>query len=48
MLYEVITGPVMRLASKDTHNAFASPMEEYILPNQEKVTEAIRASYNFV
>ena len=32
----------MRLASKDTHNAFAGPMEEYILPNQEKVTEAIR------
>ena len=25
-----------------THNAFAGPMEEYIIPNQEKVTEAVR------
>jgi pyruvate/2-oxoglutarate/acetoin dehydrogenase E1 component len=30
------------LASRDTHNPFSGPMEEYILPNQEKVTEAIR------
>jgi 2-oxoisovalerate dehydrogenase E1 component beta subunit len=41
-LFEHLDGPVMRLASKDTHNAFAGPMEEYIIPNQEKVTEAIR------
>jgi pyruvate/2-oxoglutarate/acetoin dehydrogenase E1 component len=41
-LFEYLDGPVMRLASKDTHNAFAGPMEEYIIPNQEKVTEAIR------
>jgi len=41
-LFEYLDGPVMRLASKDTHNAFAGPMEEYILPNQEKITEAIR------
>ena len=41
-LFEHLDGPVMRLAAKDTHNAFASPMEDYILPNQEKVTEAIR------
>ena len=40
-LFEYLDGPVMRLGSKDTHNAFAGPMEEYILPNQEKVTEAI-------
>lgn len=41
-LFEHLDGPVMRLASKDTHNAFAGPMEEFILPNQEKITEAIR------
>jgi 2-oxoisovalerate dehydrogenase E1 component beta subunit len=41
-LFEYLDGPVMRLASRDTHNAFAGPMEEYILPNQEKITEAIR------
>ena len=41
-LFESLDGPVMRLASQDTHNAFAGPLEEFILPNQEKVTEAIR------
>ena len=41
-LFESLDGPVMRLCAKDTHNAFAGPMEEYILPNQEKITEAIR------
>jgi 2-oxoisovalerate dehydrogenase E1 component beta subunit len=41
-LFESLDGPVLRVASKDTHNAFAPTLEEYILPNQEKVTEAIR------
>ncbi len=41
-LFEYLDGPVMRLASRDTHNAFAGPMEEYVIPNQEKVVEAIR------
>jgi 2-oxoisovalerate dehydrogenase E1 component beta subunit len=41
-LFESLDGPVVRVASKDTHNAFASTMEDYILPNQEKITEAIR------
>lgn len=46
-LFEHLDGPVMRLASADTHNAFAGPMEEYILPDQGKIAEAIRklASY---
>ena len=41
-LFESLDGPVVRVASKDTHNAFAPTMEDYILPNQEKITEAIR------
>ncbi len=41
-LFEHLDGPVTRLASRDTHNAFAMPLEEYILPNQEKITEAVR------
>jgi 2-oxoisovalerate dehydrogenase E1 component beta subunit len=41
-LFESLDGPVMRVASRDTHNAFAAPMEEFILPNQEKIAEAIR------
>ena len=41
-LFESLDGPVVRVASKDTHNAFATSLEDYILPNQEKITEAIR------
>jgi 2-oxoisovalerate dehydrogenase E1 component beta subunit len=41
-LFESLDGPVVRVASRDTHNAFAPTMEDYILPNQEKITEAIR------
>ena len=41
-LFESLDGPILRVASKDTHNAFAGTLEEYILPNQEKITEAIR------
>jgi 2-oxoisovalerate dehydrogenase E1 component beta subunit len=41
-LFEELDGPVRRLASADTHNAFAPAMEEWILPDQRKVTEAIR------
>ncbi len=41
-LFESLDGPVMRVAAKDTHTAFSAPLEDYILPNQEKITEAIR------
>jgi len=40
--FEYLDGPVVRLAAKDTHNAFAGPMEEYILPNRDKVLDAAR------
>ena len=45
--FEDLDGPVMRLAARDTHTPFAPAMEEYVLPNQDKITEAIRklASY---
>jgi len=41
-LFEHLDGPVVRVAAKDTHTAFAAPLEDYILPNQEKIAEAIR------
>src|SRR5512134_1675320 len=41
-LFEDLDAPIMRVASEDTHNAFATTLEEYILPNQEKIAEAIR------
>jgi len=40
--FEDLDGPVMRLAARDTHTPFAPAMEEYVLPNQDKITEAIR------
>src|SRR5512134_3690695 len=40
--FEELDGPVMRLAARDAHTPFAPAMEDYVLPNQEKVTEAIR------
>jgi 2-oxoisovalerate dehydrogenase E1 component beta subunit len=45
--FEDLDGPVMRLAARDTHTPFAAAMEDYVLPNQDKVAEAIRklASY---
>ncbi len=42
-LFEHLDGPVMRLASKDAHNAFAEPMEQFIIPTQDKIAEAVRA-----
>ena len=41
-LFEHLDGPVVRLASRDAHNAFADPMEAFILPTQEKIVEEIR------
>ncbi|HEU4950160.1 MAG TPA: transketolase C-terminal domain-containing protein, partial [Candidatus Deferrimicrobiaceae bacterium] len=40
--FEDLDGPVVRLGSRDVHTPFAPAMEEYVLPNQEKITEAIR------
>ena len=40
--FEYLDAPIMRVAMRDTHNAFAGPMEEYILPNKQKVLEAAR------
>jgi len=37
-----LDAPVRRLASKDTHNAFAENMEKWILPDKDKVLEAAR------
>jgi 2-oxoisovalerate dehydrogenase E1 component beta subunit len=45
--FEYLDGPIMRLAMWDTHNAFSTPLEEAILPNTNKIVEAIKrlASY---
>jgi 2-oxoisovalerate dehydrogenase E1 component beta subunit len=45
--FDVLDGPIRRLGAVDTHLAFSPPMEEFILPNTNKIVEAIRslASY---
>ncbi|HJU09698.1 MAG TPA: alpha-ketoacid dehydrogenase subunit beta [Candidatus Binataceae bacterium] len=45
--FDALDGPIRRLAAADTHLAFSPPMEEFILPNSNKIVEAIRslASY---
>ncbi|MGA2409012.1 MAG: alpha-ketoacid dehydrogenase subunit beta [Candidatus Binataceae bacterium] len=41
--FESLDGPVRRLAAMDTHTAFSPPLEEAILPNTNKIVEAIRS-----
>jgi 2-oxoisovalerate dehydrogenase E1 component beta subunit len=41
--FDALDGPVRRLAAADTHTAFSPPLEEFILPNSNKIIEAIRS-----
>ncbi len=36
-LFEHLDGPVVRLCAEDTHYAFSPPLEDFILPNEEKI-----------
>jgi 2-oxoisovalerate dehydrogenase E1 component beta subunit len=41
--FESLDAPVRRLAAMDSHTAFSPPLEEAILPNTNKIVEAIRS-----
>jgi 2-oxoisovalerate dehydrogenase E1 component beta subunit len=41
--FEYLDGPIRRLGMLDTHNAFSQPMEEFILPNTNKIVDALRS-----
>ncbi|HEY6394530.1 MAG TPA: alpha-ketoacid dehydrogenase subunit beta [Candidatus Binataceae bacterium] len=41
--FEYLDAPVRRVAALDAHNAFSPPLEEYILPNTNKILEALRS-----
>ncbi len=40
--FEYLDGPIRRVAALDAHTAFSPPLEEYILPNTNKIVGAIR------
>jgi 2-oxoisovalerate dehydrogenase E1 component beta subunit len=41
--FDSLDGPIRRVAAADAHTAFSPPMEEFILPNTNKIVEAIRS-----
>ncbi|HEX4209423.1 MAG TPA: alpha-ketoacid dehydrogenase subunit beta [Candidatus Binataceae bacterium] len=43
LAFDSLDGPVRRVAAMDTHTAFSPPLEEAILPNTNKIVEAIRS-----
>lgn len=40
--FEYLDAPIRRVAAMDTHTAFAPPLEQAILPNTNKIADAIR------
>ena len=40
--FEYLDAPIRRVAALDTHNAFAPPLEQAILPTTNKIVDAIR------
>jgi 2-oxoisovalerate dehydrogenase E1 component beta subunit len=41
--FDSLDGPVRRLAAADAHTPFSPPLEEFVLPNSNKIVEAIRS-----
>jgi 2-oxoisovalerate dehydrogenase E1 component beta subunit len=41
--FEYLDGPVRRVAAVDAHVAFSPPLEDFILPNTNKIVDAIRS-----
>jgi 2-oxoisovalerate dehydrogenase E1 component beta subunit len=41
--FDSLDGPIRRIAAADAHTAFSPPLEEFILPNTNKIVEAIRS-----
>jgi len=45
--FEYLDAPIVRMAPPDTPVPYSPPLEEYFLPNAEKVGKAIRALYEY-
>jgi pyruvate/2-oxoglutarate/acetoin dehydrogenase E1 component len=45
--FDYLDAPVVRIAPPDTPVPYSPPLEDYFLPNAEKVNKAIRAIYDY-
>jgi len=45
--FEYLDAPIVRMAAPDTPVPYSPPLEEYFLPNAEKLGKAIRALYDY-
>ncbi|HEV8253474.1 MAG TPA: alpha-ketoacid dehydrogenase subunit beta [Vicinamibacteria bacterium] len=45
--FEYLDAPIVRVAPPDTPVPYSPPLEDYFLPNAEKVGQAIRALYDY-
>jgi pyruvate/2-oxoglutarate/acetoin dehydrogenase E1 component len=45
--FEYLDAPVLRVAPPDTPVPYSPPLEEFFLPNAEKLGQAIRALYDY-
>jgi 2-oxoisovalerate dehydrogenase E1 component beta subunit len=45
--FEYLDAPIVRIAPPDTPVPYSPPLEEYFLPNADKVGKAIRALYDY-
>ena len=41
--FDALDGPIRRVAAADAHMAFSPPLEEFLLPNTNKIVDAIRS-----
>ncbi|MBD3162991.1 MAG: dehydrogenase [Candidatus Eisenbacteria bacterium] len=46
-MFDQLDAPIRRVATLDTHYAFSAPMEEFILPDTEKVVDVARSLVRF-
>ncbi|MFY9270399.1 MAG: transketolase C-terminal domain-containing protein, partial [Candidatus Manganitrophaceae bacterium] len=40
--FDALDGPIVRVTSEETHYAFSPPLEEFILPNVDKIVAKAR------
>jgi 2-oxoisovalerate dehydrogenase E1 component beta subunit len=45
--FEYLDAPIVRMAPPDTPVPYSPPLEEFFLPNADKVGKAVRALYDY-